>query len=276
MPMPPPSYHGGPGPAPATPSIASTMAPTNTMPPWQVPPGIPNSPIMPMPPPQPAPAPSTAMDPTLKNLLSTLKKHTDTLPQDVQQILSEATVTTDKLEAKALHGAVNKLSNAKKQLTMLRTSRWQMHAAWSSFLQQSTANWQGYVRDFTEQETNLQRQIADAKEQLAAARQHLHQSNIRGGDAELVEELSGEDDNLRDEVGKEIVEGLTAMDTSLKQLHARAAQMVSEDERPGKCARVSPKEEAEVKDSAGGGSCASAPALGKSAPVAPPSMLPFP
>lgn len=215
------------------------------------------------------------MDPTLKSLLNTLKKHTDSLPQDVQQILSEAMVNSDKMEAKALHGAVNKLSSAKKQLTMLRNTRWQMHAAWTSFLQQSTVNWQNYVKDFTEQETNLQQQIVEAKEQLSAARQHLHQSNVRGGDSELVEELSGEDDTMRDEVGKEIVEGLTAMDMSLKQLHARAAQMVSEDERPGKCARTTPKEEIATTESHGGGACASAPTLGKSAPVATPSMQPF-
>eukprot|EP00438_Fugacium_kawagutii_P013077 Skav213378 [mRNA] locus=scaffold797:151888:166430:+ [translate_table: standard] len=182
----------------------------------------------------PPPAPAAAGDQTLKNLVSSLKKCSESLPPEIRELLSEATMQSDRMEAKALHGAVSKLANAKKQLTALRSTRWQMHGAWTAFVSQASDSWQGYIKDFGEQDQSLQNQIVAAKEQLAAARAHLQQSKETAASAEDVEELS-DDDAMRDEVGREIAGNLETMATSLKQLRAQSEKVMADEvQQPSK------------------------------------------
>lgn len=224
---------------------------------WQTGPPVP-APTSYQAPAVPTPATPSASETTLKALVAHLKKCNDGLPAEVQQLVNEAAITSDKMEAKALHNAVNKLASAKKQLTALRNTRWQMHSAWTTFLQQASINWKSYVKDYQEQDTSLQEQITAAKDQLAAARTHLQQYKDKAVDGEADEEVS-DDDTMRDAVGREISEGLTAMMKSLEELHARAETQAEDLQRPGKIAKLDP-----------GGGVTSPPSVKPT-----PSMVPF-
>lgn len=207
-------------------------------------------------------------DTTLRNLVSHLKKCTDALPPEVQQIVTDVALTSDRQEAKVLHAAVHKLSAAKKTLTSLRHSRWQMHAAWTGFLQQATTNWQAYVKDFGEQDQQLQEQINGAKGQLTLARAHLHQFKEKATAGEEVEEVS-DDDTIKNEVGKEITEGLTTMKESLEQLKHKAEHSVEEMQQPSKARKTS------AAEGVHGEATASKPSVDGSSAL-PASMTPFP
>lgn len=200
---------------------------------WSAAPPMP-SPGQQAPPPNPTNSPS---DSTLRNLLGQLKKCSDSLPADIQQLVADAAVVSDKVETKELHGAVTRLSTAKKQLTLLRNSRWQMHHAWHGFVQQASTAWQGYVKEFGEQDKSFQEQITQAKDQLKAARLHLQQSKEKAADQGEEEDVS-EDDMMRDEAGREITDSLSKMEQSMDQLRQRAAASIDELTQPSKVRKL--------------------------------------
>eukprot|EP00438_Fugacium_kawagutii_P026950 Skav204988 [mRNA] locus=scaffold1180:657270:667038:- [translate_table: standard] len=229
--------------------------------------------------PSPAPAvgqpvsltapPVPSLDPAMRNLLASLRKCSDNLPPEVQQMVTEVAVSSDRMEAKELHNAVNKLSNAKKQLKTLQGTRLQLHSAWSAFVQQATANWQGYIRDFGEQDQALQEQINAAKEQLSAAKENLQQSKAKATDNGVVEEIS-DDDGMRDEVGKEIKENLNTMAQTLDQLKSKADASIDDLQQPLKARKLDSGNAAPGHGASGehGTNHGGAPADGRSSPSA--------
>lgn len=216
--------------------------------------------------------PSVALDPAMKQLLNQLKKCSDSLPTEVQQLVTEVAVSTDRQETRELHGAVNKLSQAKKHLTLLRNSRLQLHGAWMSFLQEASGSWKGYVKDFGEQDQSLQEQIAAAKEQLAQAKDNLQRSKEKVTEEAYVEEVS-EDETMRDDVSKDIRENLSSMANTLDQLHMKAEASLDEMQQPAKLRKL---EAGKTEGTGGGTQDGSSSKPGHPGPHGGEALKPFP
>ena len=86
----------------------------------------------------------TARDRQLRTLVNALKKHTDTLPEEVQTMLQDVSIKTGQQETKILHSAVTTHGRAKKELQEAQIERANLHAAWRKFLTQSAEQWQRY------------------------------------------------------------------------------------------------------------------------------------
>lgn len=219
----------------------------------------------------PPPAQAT-MDPQMKMLMAQLKRCSDSLPSETQQLLADINKKSDQRDTKELHHAVNKLGQAKKQLATLRLSRWQLHSCWTNFLQEATVNWQRYTQDFSTQDQELVTKITGAKEQLAQAKAYLVATKDKA--TENVEEAADASDEemLREDTGRDIAEGLQQMHASLQTLKQKADSVLMEEENAAKRAKLA-QAAAEPIEVPEGDAVAHPGATGES--LTSPSMVPF-
>ena len=170
-----------------------------------------------------------------RNLVTALKKHKDSLPEDVQQLMQEVNTRSGQQEAKQLHAAVSQHGRARKELQEAQAARHQMHSAWRNFLSQSVDQWNAYTQKFMEQEKQLTDRVQLAKELLAQAKLHLTGCQTAAG-AEVksdIVELSETDEIETKDVdmsaGKRIADGLHELNANLSNLHSQASQAVEKE-----------------------------------------------
>ena len=174
-------------------------------------------------------------DKHLKNLVTALKKHKDSLPEDVQQLIQEVNSKSGQQETKQLHAAVSQHGRAKKELQEAQAARHHMHSAWRNFLSQSVDQWNAYTQKFMEQEKQLTERVQQAKELLAQAKINLTgcQSAAGGETKSDVMELSeAEDTENKDSdmsAGKRIADSLQELNANLTTLHSQANQAVEKE-----------------------------------------------
>ena len=107
--------------------------------------------------------------------MAALKRHTDTLPPELQAIVSEAAQKEGQNETKQLHSAVSAHGKAKRALQEAQIARFNLHAAWRSFLTNAVGLWQTYSTQFEEQEKQMMDKVTQAMQTLDAAKTHLAQ-----------------------------------------------------------------------------------------------------
>lgn len=194
----------------------------------------------------------------LRTLVSALRKHSDTLPEDVQQLVKEVSSKSGQEETKLLHAAVSQHGRAKKELQEAQTARHQMHSAWRNFLSQSVDQWNAYTQKFMDQEKQLTDRVVLAKEQLAQAKLHLTScQNSAGGtnSTDLLEVSDAEEMDTREtetSAGKRIADSLQELNANLTTLHNQAVQAVEKEaeEQDKKRPRIAEKDTKEAPESA--------------------------
>ena len=175
-------------------------------------------------------------DKQFRSLVAALKKLTEELPDNVQQVMKEMHVRSGQEETKLLHSAVSQHGRAKKEVQEAQSARFQMHTAWRNCLSQSAQQWQKYAAQFMEQEKLLTERLQAAKENLTAAKENLCSCKVAAGLDEKEdhamqsdsEELVNKDSQTA--AGKRIAESFTSLSTSLQALHSQAEQAVQQEE----------------------------------------------
>lgn len=175
-------------------------------------------------------------DKQFRSLVAALKKHTEELPDDVQQVMKEMHVRSGQEETKLLHSAVSQHGRAKKEVQEAQSARFQMHTAWRNFLSQSAQQWQKYAAQFMEQEKLLTERFQAAKENLTAAKENLCSCKVAAGLDEKEDHAMQSDSqelvnkDSQTAAGKRIAASFTSLSTSLQALHSQAGQAVQQEE----------------------------------------------
>ena len=192
-------------------------------------------------------APS-AEDKQLKSLMAVLKKHTDTLPSEVQAMMSDAALKDGQNETKQMHSAVAAHGRAKRDLQQAQLAHFHLHAAWRGFLTQAVAQWKGYSDQFVEQERQMTDKVQKATEALAQARETLASTKIAAGvenrdEAMSEDEADKETKEANSNAADKIKEGITSLHTSLEALRTSANQMLEDEQKALKRPRLADSKE---------------------------------
>ena len=188
-----------------------------------------------------------AQDKQLRSLVSALKKHSDALPEELQNVLQEVTSKSGQQETKLLHSAVTAHGRAKKDLQEAQIERANLHTAWRKFLSQSAEQWQKYSEMFQQQEQAVTAKVQQAKDSLKAAKETLSNTKIAAG-VESKEETSHMSDvedlekDLATATATKITEGFTQLSEGLQTLQQQAEQAELEEQKAMKRQRLSPPE----------------------------------
>lgn len=152
-------------------------------------------------------------DKQLKAIMSALKKHSDTLPPELQTMVNEAAIKEGQQQTKHLHAVVAVHGKARKGLQQAQLARFNLHTAWRGFLSQAVTLWEGYSRQFREQEQQLNERVEAAQASLDQAKENLATTKSQAGvDTKEDSMQVSEDDNDKDVAGKtsaRIKEGLS-------------------------------------------------------------------
>eukprot|EP00438_Fugacium_kawagutii_P019277 Skav217567 [mRNA] locus=scaffold1602:700819:701892:+ [translate_table: standard] len=184
------------------------------------------------PPPQaplPAPLPpeAVAAQQTLQNMLNLLRRHGEQLPEEVKATLKDMTVKDGKQQTKDLHQAVTQLGLARKELEAAMGEREGLHMAWQSYVHDAVMRWDGYTKDFAEQDAKISDRIQKAQETLAIARTNFAEQK-QGAGVPCVDLEEDEDDELEPVKDNHIIEQLGMMNDALKVLKNKATEMYEE------------------------------------------------
>ena len=192
----------------------------------------------------PPPAQQSSEDKQLKTLMAALKKHSDTLPPELQNMVNEAAIKEGQQETKQLHAVVAAHGRARKELQQAQLARFHLHNAWRGFLSQAVTQWQGYSAQFMEQEKQMNERVSSAMEALDQAKECLAKAKSTAGieakeDAMTVSDEEPDKD-LAGSTADRIKEGLTNLQTSLEALQTSAEQMVEDEQKALKRPRLDP------------------------------------
>lgn len=193
------------------------------------PPWIGNSAAPAPPPPAPAPHPAEAQ---FRNLVKELKKGDMPLTPAIQKMVEDSTLQQQQDDTKALHSAVAKLGQARKSLALARTARATHHQKWSEFLGHSVSRWQGWVKEFTEKDCQLEQQIASAHEGLTLAKERLGETKRKATSSaeDLQEDVDDEDMVQQSDASAMLRQGMEGMVTNLQALKSKADAAIEEQE----------------------------------------------
>jgi len=192
----------------------------------------------------PPPAQQSTEDKQLKTLMAALKKHSDTLPPELQNMVNEAAIKEGQQETKQLHAVVAAHGRARKELQQAQLARFHLHNAWRGFLSQAVTQWQGYSAQFMEQEKQMNERVSSAMEALDQAKECLAKAKSTAGieakeDAMTVSDEEPDKD-LAGSTADRIKEGLSNLQTSLEALQTSAEQMVEDEQKALKRPRLDP------------------------------------
>ena len=174
-------------------------------------------------------------DKQLKAIMTALKKHSDALPPELQTMVNEAAIKEGQMQTKHLHALVAAHGRARKELQQAQLARFNLHTAWKGFLSQAVTLWEGYSRQFSEQEQQLNERVDAAQLALEQAKESLATTKSQAGmDAKDETMQVSEDENDKDVAGRtsaRIKEGLSNLHTSLAALKTSADQLVEEEQK---------------------------------------------
>eukprot|EP00435_Cladocopium_sp_Y103_P046155 s216_g13.t1 len=224
---------------PGPPSLDSL---TVLEPPWK--------PVLVNPPPVVPSVPPQQEDRQFKAIISALKRHSDTLPSEVQAIVNEVALKDSQQETKQLHSAVAAHGRARKELQQAQLARHNLHSAWKSFLGQAVTQWQAYGDQFIEQERQLTERVNAAVLSLEHAKENLAKSKSSAGVETKEDSMNISDDDtdlakkdVSNATAERIQESLTGLHTSLAQMKSSAEKMVEEEHQALKRPRLEPTPE---------------------------------
>eukprot|EP00435_Cladocopium_sp_Y103_P042011 s1767_g11.t1 len=226
VPMAPPAL-----PPPDTPWTAAAM--------HQALPAVPVMPAMPVAPVsvgvQNSPSPEEVQE-----LLQMMKARQSELPSDMQQKLQKMTVKTRARLTKDHHSAVTLHSKAREEFDNAISARSQLLANWKAFIGDAVRLWQGYAQNFAEQERNLQTRIANAKDNVIAAKEELDKANKQ----DEIQEIASDEEygDMDTSSSTKVRQNIECLANSLQILEKEAAEMVEAEAHVNKRARKeSPK-----------------------------------
>ncbi|CAL1143827.1 unnamed protein product [Cladocopium goreaui] len=190
----------------------------------------------------PPPMQQNAEDKQLKSLMAVLKKHSDTLPPEVQNMVNEAAIKEGQQQTKQLHAVVAAHGRARKELQQAQLARFQLHNAWRGFLSQAVTQWQGYSAQFLEQEKQMNERVNTAMEALNQAKESLAKAKSTAGVEAKEDTMAISDEEPDKEIAgctaDRIQEGLTNLQSSLEALQTSAEQMVEDEQKALKRPRL--------------------------------------
>lgn len=194
----------------------------------------------------PTAVPPPTEDKQMKAIMALLKKHNETLPPDLQALVSDAAMKEGQEETKQLHSAVAAHGRAKRELQQAQLAHFHLHAAWRGFLTQAVTQWKGYSDQFVEQERQMTERVHKALEQLEQAKDTLAKTQSLAG-VEHKEDGMSEDEADKDakavntNAADKIKEGISNLHSSLEALRSSADQMVEDEQKALKRPRLEPK-----------------------------------
>lgn len=190
----------------------------------------------------PPPVQPASDDRQLKTIMAALKKHSESLPPEIQSMVNEAAIKEGQQQTKQLHAVVAAHGRARKELQQAQLARFNLHNAWRGFLSQAVAQWQGYSAQFLEQEKQMNERVNSAMEALEHAKESLATAKSTAG-IEVKEDTMAISDEEPDKdlagcTADRIKEGLTNLQTSLAALQSSAEQMVEDEQKALKRPRI--------------------------------------
>ena len=171
-------------------------------------------------------------DRQMRSLVAALRKHQDSLPDDVQALMKDVAIRSGQEETKQLHAAVTQHGKAKKEVADAQAARLHMHTTWKNFLAQSVQQWTTYTNQFVSQEKHLMERLKLAQETLALAKENLGSCKSAAGlppkdDASMAsdtEETMTKDADSA--AGQKIAASFQDLANNLQALHTQAVQAV--------------------------------------------------
>ena len=189
----------------------------------------------------------THEDKSMKAIMNLLRKHTESLPAELQAMVNDVSIKDGQTETKQMHSAVAAHGRAKKELQQAQLARFHLHAAWRGFLSQAVAQWQTYSDQFVAQEKQMTERVTAAFEALEQAKLNLATTKTAAGlDLKEDQMVISDDDNVKQDkatsnsTADRIKEGIDNLHTSLDALRTSAEQMVEEEHKALKRPRLDP------------------------------------
>lgn len=168
-----------------------------------------------------------------------MKKNETNLPSELQTLLHENHKVQSQDITKFLHSAVTKLGKAKTALQEARSSRLNLHTVWKNYLDASVDKWKQFSQDFEKQDTDLAQQVLNATEAVKQAQEGPEASKKEAKDIEeseqdgrsdmAVEISHDENQELIDNKGQVLKEGMSFMLQNLESLRSKAEIAVEEN-----------------------------------------------
>ena len=113
--------------------------------------------------------------------MAALKKHSDTLPPELQSMVNDAAIKEGQQQTKQLHAVVAAHGRARKELQQAQLARYNLHTAWKGFLSQAVSLWEGYSRQFSEQEQQLNERVKQLKQHSNRRKSTWRQPSLKQG-----------------------------------------------------------------------------------------------
>lgn len=130
--------------------------------------------------------------------MSHLRAQDVPVPANIQSMVQEASIKSAQATTTAMHKAVTKLGVAKRNLQQARDARLNLNTAWKAFVQQNVQKWEGYLKDFGQQD---QKSIADlqaAQEALKQAKAGLEEAKLEATKEEMRDFQESAEDEMDD------------------------------------------------------------------------------
>eukprot|EP00438_Fugacium_kawagutii_P035981 Skav213295 [mRNA] locus=scaffold2480:352990:357637:+ [translate_table: standard] len=194
--------------------------------------------------------PPSPAEQQLKSLVNQLRKEGN-MSTEVQQIVQESNRQQAQDATKAMHNAVNRLGQARKQLQTAAEDRAGLHSAWTSYIAAGIGRWKTFANEFQEQDAKLKEAIKIASENFQQARTDLvsiqestlQEEKLKADvtlleDEDMVENSSDLSSQINDGV-KNMIQNLEAMketaDVALAETQARVRkrQKIAGEDGPG-------------------------------------------
>lgn len=194
-----------------------------TPPPWHAP-----KIVAPLPdnPSQPSSVSSPTLPPEIQSLLGGLRRAEANLPPEVQGLLQKTMQKTSQQTTKDMRSAIHRLGEARKALQTAKLARIQFHDQWNKYLSHATERWNGFIKQFNEQDMALAKTQEEAVSALKGARQQLELTKevLQSSDRHLLLDSDEENNGAAEEVSKKIQAGIAGMAESLELLGQKASE----------------------------------------------------
>jgi len=184
----------------------------------------------------------------LKAYQALCKKHQQSLPPEMQQLLKEEAIKQGEVATTIMHKQVNNLGKARKELEEAHAARLNLHTSWRTFLVDQVQRWQTYSVNFQQQEAQLAERVNVAIQALEAAKTELTASKKSLGETSPEDDSmqTAEEDKQAQQVNEStsnsalrITEGLQHLSTSWQGLKEQADQAVEIEKQSLKRPRIS-------------------------------------
>eukprot|EP00438_Fugacium_kawagutii_P019842 Skav227937 [mRNA] locus=scaffold146:464374:475885:- [translate_table: standard] len=178
----------------------------------------------------PMPSTPAPLPPEIQNLLGGLRKAEANLPPDIQGLYQKTMQKTSQQTTKDMHSALHRLGEARKGLQNAKLARVNFHDQWGKYLTQATDRWNGFLKQFQEQDLALAKEQENAMSALKHARQQLEliKEQLQSTDRQLLEESDEEVGATYEEVSRKIRAGVEGMAQSLQELGQRATESMEQ------------------------------------------------